>query len=63
MSWEDFPGGTVGGHGFDPWSWEIPRAMGQLSPHTTTPEAHAPRAWALSQENPLQSEAMHCDKK
>ena len=38
------------GHGFNPWSRKIPHAVGQAGPHTTTPEAHAPRARALQQE-------------
>ena len=59
---EDFPDGTVvknlpansRGHRFEPWSGKIPHASEQLSPCTTTTEAHAPRARALQQERPLQ---------
>ena len=35
------------GHRFDPWSWKIPHAVGQLSP----------RAHVLQQEKPLRWEA------
>ena len=47
---EGFPGGAVaknppanagdmgGGHGFEPWSGKIPRAVEQLSPYATTTE-------------------------
>lgn len=62
----DFPGGTVNKHSppnigdiGDPWSGQIPRAMGQLTPRATTAasvlqglcaavtEVHTPRACAL----------------
>ena len=36
---------------------KIPHATEQLSPGTTTDEAHVPRACALEQEKPLQGEA------
>ena len=60
------------GHGFNPWSREIPHAAEQLSPgiiatepvcqnywspRATTTEAHVPRACALKQEKPPQWEA------
>ena len=32
------------GHRLDPWSAKIPRASGQLSPCTTTTEAHVPQS-------------------
>ena len=41
----------------DPWSWNIPCAMEQLSPYTVTSEACVPRACAPQQEKPLQWEA------
>ena len=61
----DLPGGTVvknphasaGDMGSIPWSGKIPQAAEQLSPCTTTTEARAPRAPALQQEKPPQSEA------
>ena len=36
------------GHGFDPWSRKIPRAVEQLSLHTTTRESQEPRARAAA---------------
>ena len=39
---------------FDPWSWKIPHATGQLSPQATTTEPTHSRAHALLQEKPLQ---------
>ena len=61
--WESraFPGGPVGenprGHGFDPWSKKVPRAVEQLNLGTTTTEARVPRAHAPKQEKPLQWES------
>ena len=39
---------------FQPYSRKIPYASGQLSPRTTTTEAHAPRASAPQPQKPLQ---------
>ena len=54
----DFPVGAVGknppANRFDPWSRKIPHATEQLSPRTTTTEAHVPRDCAPQQEKPLQ---------
>ena len=60
-----FPGGAVdknlpsgtGGQGFNPWSGKISHAVGLLSPHATTAEAHVTGAFALQQEKPPQWEA------
>ena len=76
MYFPGFPGGLViknllchAGNLFDPLSREIPRALGQLSPCTTTPEPETqlrkpatteiptPRTHAPNQEKPLQGEA------
>ena len=60
---EDFPGGSVvknlpaTGHGFDPWSGNIPHALGQQSPCTTTTEPTCSTACMLQQDKPLQLEA------
>ena len=36
---------SMRGYRFDPWSWKIPQAAGQLSPRVTATEAHT--AWSL----------------
>ena len=40
------------GLGFNPWSRRIPHALEQLSPGTTTADAHVPRVGAAKQEKP-----------
>ncbi|KAJ8790503.1 hypothetical protein J1605_004476 [Eschrichtius robustus] len=47
------------GHGFEPWSRNIPHAAEQLSPHATTTEGHMPRARALQQEKPPNEKPVH----
>ena len=43
---EDFPGDsvvrTLPVNAGDPWSGKVPCAMGQVSPHAATTEAHVP---------------------
>lgn len=46
----------VQGHGFEPWSGEIPQAAEQLSPCTVIPEAHSP--WS-----PPSATRSHCSDK
>ena len=53
-------------HRFDPWSWKISHAMGQLSLWATTAEPTCPRACALREKPPqweawtLQLESIRC---
>ena len=54
----DFAGGYSGsesacqcrGHGFDPWSGNIPRATEQLSPCAATTDPALQRLWAITTE-------------
>ena len=65
---EDFPGDPVvknlpaTGHGFDPWSENIPHASGQQSPCTATTEPTCSTACMMQEDNHCHEKPRHCTR-